>query len=151
LPFPFYDSAAGSRALAGSQIGALNDPKHVPGKGALNITDDEIRETLEAWQLRLQRERGNDLVLFSPGAGRLAHHIGDATTSLHWSRQCNDLIHRARSLSPTTSPASVNCRSHGALLRRIALKSWNAASCTSASSGAISIPIRVAAIGKIRR
>jgi 4-oxalmesaconate hydratase len=83
-----------------AQIAALNDPRHVPGKSAVNITDDEIRETLETWQLRLQHERGTDLTLFSPGAGRMAHHIGNATTSLHWSQQCNDLIHRACTLFP---------------------------------------------------
>ncbi len=82
------------------QIAALNDPKGVPSKGAVNITDDDIRETLETCQLRLQRERGTDLVLFSPGAGRMADHIGDATTSLHWSLHCNDLIHRTCSLFP---------------------------------------------------
>jgi len=41
-----------------AQIAALNDPNHVPSKDTVNITDDEIRETLEIWQLRLQRERG---------------------------------------------------------------------------------------------
>jgi 4-oxalmesaconate hydratase len=61
-----------------AQIAAFNDPGHVPGKSAVNITDDEIRETLETWRLRLQRERGTDLTLFSPGAGRMAHHIGNA-------------------------------------------------------------------------
>src|SRR5207249_112451 len=28
------------------------------------------------------------------------HHIGDATTSLHWSQVCNDLIHRVCTLFP---------------------------------------------------
>jgi 4-oxalmesaconate hydratase len=83
-----------------AQIAALNDPEGVPSKDAVDITDDEIRETLETGQLRLQREHGTDLVLFSPGAGRMAHHIGDATTSLHWSQHCSDLIHRACSLLP---------------------------------------------------
>jgi 4-oxalmesaconate hydratase len=30
----------------------------------------------------------------------MAHHIGDARTSLGWSRQCNDLIHRVCELFP---------------------------------------------------
>jgi 4-oxalmesaconate hydratase len=30
----------------------------------------------------------------------MAHHIGDARTSLDWSRQCNDLIHRVCELFP---------------------------------------------------
>jgi 4-oxalmesaconate hydratase len=30
----------------------------------------------------------------------MAHHIGDATTSLHWAQVCNDLIHRVCTLYP---------------------------------------------------
>ena len=64
------------------------------------ITDDEIRETLEGAQLRLQRERATDVTIFSPRASGMAHHIGDADTSLDWSRHCNDLIHRVCGLYP---------------------------------------------------
>ncbi|MEJ8847605.1 amidohydrolase family protein [Variovorax rhizosphaerae] len=64
------------------------------------ISDDEIRESLEQNQLRIQRERGVDVTLFSPIAGAMAHHVGDATTSQHWTRACNDLIHRAVEMFP---------------------------------------------------
>ena len=64
------------------------------------ISDDQIRESLEPNQLRIQRQRGVDLTLFSPIAGAMAHHVGDATTSLNWTRACNDLIHRAVELYP---------------------------------------------------
>lgn len=64
------------------------------------ISDDEIRESLEGNQLRTQRERGVDLTLFSPRAGGMAHHVGNAHTSEVWTRHCNDLIHRAVSLYP---------------------------------------------------
>ena len=67
---------------------------------ALNISDDEIRQSLEGAQLKFQRERGTDVTIFSPRASGMAHHIGDSTTSLRWSRQCNDLIHRACNLYP---------------------------------------------------
>ena len=30
----------------------------------------------------------------------MAHHIGDATTSRHWTQHCNDLIHRVCALYP---------------------------------------------------
>ena len=83
-----------------AQIAALQDPSHVPSKGKLNISDDQIRESLENAQVKFQRERGTDLTIFSPRASAMAHHIGDATTSLHWSQHCNDLIHRACSLYP---------------------------------------------------
>ena len=69
-------------------------------KAALNITDDEIRESLEGAQLKFQRERGTDVTIFSPRASAMGHHIGDATTSLHWTQHCNDLIHRVCTLYP---------------------------------------------------
>jgi 4-oxalmesaconate hydratase len=67
---------------------------------ALAIADDQIRESLEGAQLRLQRERGTDVTFFSPRASAMEHHVGDAATSLAWSRVCNDLIHRACGLYP---------------------------------------------------
>src|SRR5262245_2502192 len=69
-------------------------------KGAVAITDDEIRESLEKAQLKLQRERGTDVTIFSPRASAMAHHIGDETTSRHWSEHCNDLIARVCALYP---------------------------------------------------
>ena len=57
-------------------------PAQQPPPAALKITDDEIRESLEGAQLKLQRERGTDLTIFSPRASGMAHHIGDAATSL---------------------------------------------------------------------
>jgi 4-oxalmesaconate hydratase len=82
------------------QVEALNDPGHIPSKGTIHITDDEIRESLEKKQLKQQRECGIDLALFSPGAGKMAHHVGNATTSQHWSEHCNDLIYRVCNLYP---------------------------------------------------
>jgi 4-oxalmesaconate hydratase len=82
------------------QIAALEDKSQAPSKGALGIGDDEIRESLEKAQLKLQRERGTDLTIFSPRAAGMSHHIGDATTSLHWSEHCNELIHRVCTLYP---------------------------------------------------
>ena len=64
------------------------------------ISDDEIRESLETNQLKLQRERGYDVTFFSPRAGSMEHHVGDAAVSMAWSRVCNDLIHRVCSLYP---------------------------------------------------
>lgn len=64
------------------------------------ISDDEIRESLEGAQLRLQRERGTDLTIFSPRASAMGHHIGNQDTSLRWTRVCNDLIARVVNLFP---------------------------------------------------
>ena len=66
----------------------------------LHISDDEIRESLESNQLKLQKERGSDVTFFSPRAGSMEHHVGDAKTSAGWSRVCNDLIHRVCALYP---------------------------------------------------
>jgi len=82
------------------QIAALQDKTRVPTKGKINITDDQIRESLEGAQLKLQRERGTDVTIFSPRASAMAHHIGDETTSRNWTEHCNDLIHRVCKLYP---------------------------------------------------
>ena len=82
------------------QIAVLEDAKHVPAKGTLGISDDEIRQSLEGAQLKLQRERGTDLTIFSPRAVGMGHHLGNETTSRHWAEHCNDLIHRVCTLYP---------------------------------------------------
>ncbi|MDB5436866.1 MAG: amidohydrolase, partial [Phenylobacterium sp.] len=64
------------------------------------ISDDQIRQSLEGAQLKLQRERGSDLTIFSPRASAMAHHIGDAEVSRRWTRICNDLIARVVALYP---------------------------------------------------
>ncbi|WP_136066597.1 amidohydrolase family protein [Modicisalibacter radicis] len=77
-----------------------SDPDHVGEKGRLDISDDEIRESIENNQLRLQRERGTDLTLFSPRASWMGHHIGNAHTSQFWTEHQNDLIRRVCDLFP---------------------------------------------------
>jgi 4-oxalmesaconate hydratase len=88
------------QAYRDAQIASLESATRAAGKGTLAISDDEIRESLENAQLKLQRARGTDVTLFSPRASAMAHHIGDATTSLHWTEHCNDLIHRVCTLYP---------------------------------------------------
>jgi 4-oxalmesaconate hydratase len=96
-----YTTAPGGlQAWRDSQLAGLKDPSHVPSKGTLTISDDEIRESLEHAQLKLQRERGTDVTIFSPRASAMAHHIGNRTTSLHWTEHCNDLIYRVCELYP---------------------------------------------------
>ena len=82
------------------QKAALKDPSHTPAKESLKISDDEIREQLSGAQLKLQTEHGTDITLFSPIAGQMGHHIGDAKTSQLWSEVCNDLIYRVTQLYP---------------------------------------------------
>ena len=62
--------------------------------------DDEIRDSIEKNQLKLQRERGADITIFSPRASGMAHHVGDESVSSAWNRACNDLIKRVVDLYP---------------------------------------------------
>jgi 4-oxalmesaconate hydratase len=64
------------------------------------IRDDEIRESIETNQLRILRERGADMTIFSPRASAMEQHVGDEATSQRWSRACNDLIKRVVDLFP---------------------------------------------------
>jgi 4-oxalmesaconate hydratase len=64
------------------------------------ISDAEIRESIEQNQLRLLRERGADMTIFSPRASAMAHHIGDDAVSQQWAVACNDLIKRVVDLFP---------------------------------------------------
>ena len=67
-----------------------------------DISDDNLRASVEANQLRLLRERGADMTIFSPRASVMGHHIGDAAVSQAWTRACNDLIARVVKLYPET-------------------------------------------------
>jgi 4-oxalmesaconate hydratase len=64
------------------------------------IDDEEIRENIEANQLRVQRERGIDLTIFSPKALGMEHHVPDRPIAREWARASNDLIHRVQTLFP---------------------------------------------------
>lgn len=76
------------------------DPLFEHAKGVLQITDEQIKESIEQNQLKLQQERGTDLTVFSPRASWMGHHIGNIHTSKNWSEHCNDLIYRIVELFP---------------------------------------------------
>jgi 4-oxalmesaconate hydratase len=65
-----------------------------------SVSDEEIRSSVEDAQLRLMRERGVDLTIFSPRASAMGHHLGDEATSTAWANACNDLVARVVSLFP---------------------------------------------------
>ena len=76
-----YTTAPGElQAFRDAQVAALKDPARTPGTGPV-ISDDQIRESLEGAQLKLQRERGTDLTIFSPRASAMAHHVGSEATA----------------------------------------------------------------------
>ena len=93
------------------------------------ISDDEIRESLENAQLKLQRERGTDVTIFSPRASAMAHHIGNETTSLQWTQVCNDLIHRVCGLYPENFVGVCQLPQSPGVQPENSARSWNAA-CT---------------------
>src|SRR6201999_3858650 len=57
------------------QTAAANakDKTAMPSRAALKMSDDEIRESIEQNQLKLQRERGTDVTIFSPRASGMGH------------------------------------------------------------------------------
>ncbi|HTC99041.1 MAG TPA: amidohydrolase family protein [Bradyrhizobium sp.] len=82
------------------QIAAIGDRSQMPSVDQLKITDDQLRQSVEGAQLKLQRERGTAATIFSPRASGMSHHIGDAAVSSAWSRVSNDLIWRLTKLYP---------------------------------------------------
>jgi len=82
------------------QIAGIKDPSVMPKASELKISDDELRESIEKNQLRLMRERGSDLTIFSPRASFMAHHIGDFNVSATWAAICNELCYRVSKLFP---------------------------------------------------
>ena len=64
------------------------------------ISDDDIRETIEANQLRLLKERGADMTIFSPRASAMSPHVGDQSVAVQWAQVCNNLIARVVALYP---------------------------------------------------
>ena len=83
-----------------SQLQAFLDGRAAPAYPT--ISDDEIRETIEQNQLKLLRDRGLDMTIFSPRASAMAHHEGNLEVGVAWARACNDLIARVVGLFPNT-------------------------------------------------
>lgn len=83
-----------------AQIAGIKDPAAMPKVADLHISDDELRESIETNQLKLMKERGSDITLFSPRASFMAHHIGDFNVSSTWAAICNELCYRVSTLFP---------------------------------------------------
>jgi 4-oxalmesaconate hydratase len=96
----YTTAPAAHTAWRDAQIAAFDAGTTIPAYPS--ISDDEIRETIEANQLRLLRERGADMTIFSPRASTMAHHVGDEGLSQAWTAVSNDLIKRVVDLFPDT-------------------------------------------------
>ena len=95
----YTTAPAAHQSFRDAQLAAFKQPGAAPASPG-RISDDEIRETIETNQLKLQRERGSDLTIFSPRASAMGHHQGDAAISRAWTRANNDLIRRVVDLYP---------------------------------------------------
>ena len=95
----YTTAPAAHQAFRDQQMARIKDPV-LPAASPARIGDDEIRETIETHQLKLQRQRGADITIFSPRASAMAHHVGDESVSQSWTRACNDLIKRVTDLYP---------------------------------------------------
>jgi 4-oxalmesaconate hydratase len=82
------------------QIASISDGTPAPKASELHISDDELREAIESNQLRIMKERGHDITIFSPRASFMAHHIGDFQVSSAWTAICNEMCHRVATLFP---------------------------------------------------
>ncbi len=96
----YTTSPAALETWRNRQLAAFNDGGPMPAVAELKISDDELRESIEANQLRLMKERGCDLTIFSPRASFMAHHLGDFQVSSTWAAICNELCYRVSELFP---------------------------------------------------
>lgn len=91
----------GHYTTAPGALQAFRDAQLAGGPAELApVSDDELRASVEPNQLRILRERGGDVMLFSPKASGMQHHIPDAALAAAWARASNDLIHRVCELYP---------------------------------------------------
>ena len=95
----YTTTPAAHQTFRDAQLARLDDPG-LPVPAPTAISDDEIRDSIESNQLRVQSERGTDMTLFSPRASSMEHHVTDPATAAAWARACNDLIHRVTGLFP---------------------------------------------------
>ncbi|WP_009478492.1 amidohydrolase family protein [Rhodococcus sp. JVH1] len=89
------------QAFRDNQLAALASSSQ-PVPWPAQISDDAIRESIEHNQLKILRERGGDVMLFSPKASGMEHHVPDPDTATAWARASNDLVHRVGELFPDT-------------------------------------------------
>jgi 4-oxalmesaconate hydratase len=87
------------RDFRDAQLARLKDHA-LPAPSLAPVSDDQIRETIEENQLRIARERGTDVTIFSPRASGMGHHLTDRDTAVAWARESNDLVHRVTELFP---------------------------------------------------
>jgi len=96
----YTTAPAAQQGFRDEQLAFLADPSAPPPRRPV-IGDDALRESVEHNQLRILHERGGDMMLFSPKASGMEHHVPDQATATEWARVSNDLVHRVCELFPT--------------------------------------------------
>lgn len=82
------------------QVEAFKKTGKTPDLPPPEVTDEEIREGIANNQLRIMKERGIDLTVFSPRAMGMDHHYGNEDMNVVWAQYCNNLVHRACKMFP---------------------------------------------------
>jgi 4-oxalmesaconate hydratase len=96
-----YTTAPGPHQdFRAAQLAWLDDPS-LPLPEYPDIGDAAIAASIEENQLRILRERGGDLMIFSPKASAMEHHVTDTGVAREWARACNDLVGRVAHLYPS--------------------------------------------------
>jgi 4-oxalmesaconate hydratase len=96
------------QAFRDKQLAGIADAARKPASTDLGISDETLVKSVEP-QLKLQKERGSDLTVFSPRASGMAHHVGTEEVGREWARVSNDLIHRICTAAGQPLP-SASCR-----------------------------------------
>jgi 4-oxalmesaconate hydratase len=83
-------------AYRGRQVSQMNKPR----KGRLDISDEQIVQSLSGKNLQQMEDRGIDRLIFSPRASGMGHDFGNELISRYWTEVNNDLIGRVCKLFP---------------------------------------------------
>jgi 4-oxalmesaconate hydratase len=87
------------QAFRDAQLARLADPSR-PVPPPPDIGDEALRASVQDNQLRILRERGSDLMVFSPKASGMQHHVPDPATAVAWAQASNDVVGRIARLFP---------------------------------------------------
>lgn len=71
---PCITTPAAHQSFRDAQLAHLADPS-LPAPARAEISDEEIRSSIEDNQLKMLLERETDLMILSPKASAMAHHL----------------------------------------------------------------------------
>lgn len=87
------------QAFRDQQLQRLSEGPYSPSVGP-SISDERLRESIESNQLSVMLDRGIDVVLISPKASGMEHHVESDEVAVEWAQVNNDLIARICDLFP---------------------------------------------------